>query len=141
MKQYLLLLLIPFTNPPLSYRQLTWGDYRGVVPVGVDHDAVTCTNISIGPDSVYAIFLPDRSWTKTTDKVLLRHEQLHFAITRYWAERINQFRVYNAVEHEYSRNLPYYLDQWRAMQRQYDAETNHGTDTTAQKRWEELIKL
>lgn len=140
MKPLLISLLWFFNTPPIPYRQLTWSDYKGTPPAGVEHDAVTCTNIAIGPDTAYAIFLPERSWVRTRDDRLLRHEQLHFAITRYWADRMNRFRIYDPVEHEYSRNIPYYLDQWREMQRQYDIETNHGQDTAAQRFWEERIK-
>jgi hypothetical protein len=139
MKSLLLLLLIPFANAPISYRQLTWEDFKGKPPVAAQGDACTCTNIAIGYDTAYAIFIPERSWTKTNDRELLRHEQFHFTITYYWADFISRERK---LKPPYSaHNIEQVLRHWHDMQEKYDTETNHGTDSAAQKRWEGMIKL
>ncbi len=137
MKPLLLLLLIPFTStPPIPYRQLTWEDFKGKPPANTEAYACTCTNIAIGYDTAYAIFIPERSWTKTNDAAVLRHEQLHFAITKSWA-----YNIYFCIKYNHQDAIPDNLRLWSSMQRQYDFETNHGTDSVAQKHWEELIKL
>ncbi len=138
MKPLLLLLLIPFTTPPIGYRQLTWEDFKGKPPVAAQGDACTCTNIAIGYDTAYAIFIPERSWTKTKDVRLLRHEQLHFAVTRNYADSITW---YLRARCSCSIEIGEMINKWRITEQHYDAETNHGIDTIAQKHWEELIKL
>jgi len=134
-----LLYLLLFLSPPIPYRQLSWSDFRGTPPIAIEASACTCTNIVIGMDTAYAIFDPTRSWTKTTDADVLRHEQFHFNITYYWA---------NFIAREMKLKPPYSahsIDQvlrlWRKMQRQYDRETDHGRNEVEQKRWEQLIKL
>lgn len=138
MKLLLILFVGLFATPPIPYRQLTWSDYKGTPPAGVEHDAVTCTNIVIGPDTAYAIFLPERSWATTTDSTLLRHEQLHFAITRNYA---NKLQWYLKARCPCTIEIGEVINEWRQEQAKYDLETNHGQDTTAQRRWEEKIKL
>lgn len=139
MKYFLLILLFPFTDNPISYRQLTWADYKGTPPANTEASACTCTNIAIGYDTAYAIFLPDRSWTNTNDAAVLRHEQFHFTITYYWADYISKERK---LKHPSSAHpIEQILMHWREMQEQYDLETSHGTDTITQRQWEERIKL
>lgn len=139
MKPILLLLLIPLSNAPISYRQLVWADFRGKPPINTQATACTCTNIAMGYDTAYAIFIPDRSWTTTSDPELLRHEQFHFTITYFWAGFIAREMK---IKPPYSaHSLEQVLRHWREMQERYDRETDHGRDTLAQKQWEERIKL
>lgn len=139
MKSLLLLLLIPFSNAPIGYRQLSWADFKGK-PTN-DRLASTCSGIVIEKDTAYAVFEPDRSWTRTLDVATLRHEQLHFAITEYWARKINEFGPYNGLEGKYSEIISYRLDQWNEMEARYDFETDNGRDSIAQRQWEEKIRL
>lgn len=133
------LYLLLFLSPPIPYRQLSWSDFKGK-PTN-DHIASSCTGIVIEKDTAYAIFEPDRSWTRTGDSATLRHEQGHFLITRIFAEKINQWRPYNPVDFEYNKGIIYWLDKWDAMESRYDLETDHGRNEAEQKRWENLIKL
>lgn len=134
---FLLLSLFAATKSPvIHYRQLTWEDFKGKPPVGTEAMACTCTNIVIGMDTAYAIFIPEKSWTKTKDAALLRHEQLHFTITALYAKWISEDMKDKNI-HQASEDL---FDNWRSMEKMYDRETNHGTDTVAQKEWEEKIK-
>src|ERR1043165_2329826 len=91
MKLLLLLFLLPFTSTPIGYRQLQWSDFKGRPPANTEASACTCTNIAIGYDTAYAIFIPERSWTKTKDVALLRHEQLHFAITKDFSAKVTWY--------------------------------------------------
>lgn len=133
MKSLLLILFIHFANSPVRYRQLTWADFKGK-PTN-DHLASTCSGIVIESDTAYAVFEPDKSWTRTNDVAILRHEQLHFAITNKWAHTINAFIK------QHINNCGDCLRDWNAMELWYDEETNHGQDTSAQRQWEEKIKL
>lgn len=134
MKLLLLIFLLPFTSTPIGYRQLQWSDFKGKPPANTEASACTCTNIAIGYDTAYAIFIPERSWTKTNDVGLLRHEQGHFAITKWWANEVS-WRI------KFCQSVDVMLNTWRKEQARYDLETNHGQDTAAQRRWEEQIKL
>jgi len=135
MKSLLLILFLPFSNAHISYRQLSWEDFKGSPPPNTEASACTCTNIVIGVDTAYAIFIPDRSWTKTNDPEVLRHEQLHFAITQFCSFIITkQLKSLN-------KDIDVHLRMWRRLENSYDKETNHGQDTIAQRRWEQSIKL
>lgn len=138
MKLYLLLLLIPFTNTPIGYRQLTWDDFKGK-PTN-DHAASTCTGIVIEKDTAYAVFEPDRSWTRTKSPEVLRHEQLHFAITREYARLINRNLHYEDIRGR-SKLVEFNLYEWNVEEERYDLETDHGQNSEKQKQWEEKIKL
>ncbi len=134
MKPLLLLLLIPFSNRPISYRQLTWADYKGKPQSSAI--ASTCSGIVIEKDTAYAIFEPDRSWTRTNDPAILRHEQLHFAITEKYADAIT--RSYKVNDYRY---VTMKIEEWDREEERYDYETEHGQNIAAQKQWEEKIKL
>lgn len=135
-----LLYLLLFLSPPIPYRQLSWSDFKGKPEAGPTI-ARSCTGIVIEKDTAYAIFEPDRSWTRTNDVATLRHEQGHFAITKIFASKIDQWKTYNPVDHSYSENIHYWLDRWDEMEIRYDLETDHGRNEAEQKRWEEMIKL
>ena len=134
----LLLLLFPTTKTPvIHYRQLSWEDYRAPVPPNATNDAITCTNISIGLDTAYAVFYPDRSWMRSADSALLRHEQVHFAITRDYAKIVDSYL--KCPFDDCREKVGKIIEAWRNTERQYDLDTNHGTDTLAQKQWEQKI--
>lgn len=137
MKLYLILLLIPFANPPLGYRQLTWEDFKGQ-PSG-DHAAMTYCGIYLHTNEVNgtiatqwaeSYFDGHRSWTRTKSRLALSHEQGHFNIAEYYSRQIKD-----------GINTDSLLVIYQQEQVRYDAETNHGTDTVAQKAWEQKIKL
>lgn len=135
MKSLFFLLFIPFTNAPISYRQLTWADFKGK-PTN-DHLASTCSGIVIEKDTAYAVFEPDKSWTRTTDVATLRHEQLHFTITAYWADFISkEHRLKPPLS---AHSIDQILQHWSDMEEQYDKETDNGRDLAAQKKWEQRI--
>ena len=133
MKLILLILFIPFASGPIRYKQLTWTDFKGI-PTS-DHLASTCSGIVIEKDTAYAVFEPDKSWTRTNSVATLRHEQLHFDITDRFAKQISmRLKTKNWL------NLDGWVDDWEEMETRYDKETDHGNDAEAQARWEREIK-
>ena len=142
MKLFLLIFLLPFTSTPIGYRQLQWSDFKGKPPANTEAMACTCTNIVIGLDTAYGIFISEKSWTKTRDAALLRHEQLHFSITESHAKKLCMWiKVYNGMDKNERPAIGELLSKWRLTQELYELETDHGRDSTAQRRWEEQIKL
>ncbi len=138
-------------------RPLTWDDFKSPVPIskydaeafpgfGYEEHAVVANGI-IKINLVMKVYLPkSASWVKNDSRTdyALNHEQRHFDIVKIIAERFK-----NKVS---SENLPVnnfegpvnedYLESYREMnslQKQYDKETNHGADQTAQQRWNERI--
>lgn len=100
---------------------------------------------------VIAAFHPRRSWVKpevlrdsVESRRTLAHEQAHFHITEVYARRMRQqFRELTApcarsdaaLEAEAQR----VVQEEKATQRRYDAETGHGLELRQQARWEAEI--
>jgi hypothetical protein len=91
--------------------------------------------------------LKDASWVKegARDEYGLNHEQRHFDIVKLVAERFKRKVLADTFTVEdYDGQIGYeFLESYREMNRlqeQYDEETSHGLDTTAQDRWNRLIE-
>jgi hypothetical protein len=94
--------------------------------------------------TVVAQFFPRKSWVIERNEVLLNHEQLHFDIAELYARKMryefsklqkSQVRRMDDYQEVYNRN-------WQACkrdQRQYDADTNHGTREEENKLWKTRI--
>ena len=87
------------------------------------------------------------SWVLPTakDTYSLNHEQTHFNITRLVAERFKSHILGQDLSVDYydSQMQLAFLDFYRDMtnlQKQYDEETQHGINTTAQAQWEQKIE-
>lgn len=146
-------------------RSLTWADFRGTPDLNSDAAAVTASgfayNASVRSNSkifrlnifIYTFFNKRNSWKKNNIKsdYHLRHEQVHFDITRIAAENFKTmlndvtFTPGNYLEllrHVWSKAQ----DSWNMMQDAYDEETNHSIRKQDQRRWnvfaeEEIRKL
>jgi hypothetical protein len=107
--------------------------------------------------STRATFDPTQSWwrlgqTSETlsprDVQLLQHEQLHFDLTEIAVRKIRKrleedFRNACARPGGTAEIREFIADVDRALQaeqRQYDRETTHGTNASAQQRWEARIR-
>jgi hypothetical protein len=132
----------------LPDRLLTWDDFTKR-PVGGRRGAETAVRmhlIPLHPPRIQAEFDRERSWVRpevayTPDKRserLLRHEQVHFAISCLLAREANaalqtggdpqdMLLLVNAVA--------------TRLNVQYDAETSHGLNADQQARWEEAIQV
>jgi hypothetical protein len=129
--------------------ELDYSDFKGAVPGNTPWAALTTSYIyftystsngKISTFKVYASFKKNESWMKTARADVLAHEQLHFAITEYFARKLysdaQQLKsqsgnvaasanaLFNAVNKE--------CDQ---MQETYDDETEHGVDIAKQEKW------
>ncbi len=128
--------------------ELEYSDFKGNVPGNSPWAALTAsyiyftystTNGKISTLKVYASFKKNESWIKNARADVLAHEQLHFAITEYYARKLyneaQQLKtqsgnaaaanaLFNAVNKE--------CDQ---MQESYDSDTNHGVNTVTQEKW------
>lgn len=149
---YLILTLLLFANTPelISYRTLTWEDFRG--PANDDKTAESTTEIRLEPfiknNLIYfkakAYFLPDSSFTTTGRLDVLDHENLHFTITFLYSlelqEAIEKYqgtdmKGFEKVKRIYNR----YEDSLEYCQELFDKDTNNGNYEAVELRWEKNI--
>ncbi len=137
--------------------KLSWDDFRGTPRLNVGFVASTGTGIdfkfsySISGNeakvsySVQSFFNPQESWY-LQDKVsqnVLNHEQAHFDISEIHA-RILRKRL---AEKRFSKNVKSEIEgiflkveaQRKAMQKKFDAETDHSQNLEKEKAWEMRI--
>jgi len=139
-------------------RKLTWNDFKGVPNRGSGFVASTNSGMSfsfsysekngIGKVTyeIVANFYPQLSWTLTENDntYILEHEQTHFDITELHARILRKQlailphdrdfknsaeKIYNSVEAER-----------RAMQEDYDTETDHSNIKEAEYRWRSFVR-
>ncbi len=139
----LFFILTAFAIPKeIGYRQLSWKDFKGKPDSrGV---ALSSTQISFETSysngcysfEVFAVFLPDRSFTTTTKERILRHEQLHFDITELMVRRLRSLlRGVNSPKQADSL-YQQTVKEWGNLEQQYDRETNFSINQAEQLRWE-----
>lgn len=93
--------------------------------------------------TIKTYMVKEMSWVKpyALNDYGLRHEQIHFDITRIMVEKFKE-RVRNLelTVDDYDSLIQYqFLEAYRAMhneQEKYDNETNHGINTAVQARWD-----
>jgi uncharacterized protein DUF922 len=145
--------------PWSSARRLRWSDFQGEPPSGGREGAITSYSLFYAwkcrgqafEFRVVAGFQPGQSWVKTEilrdsaqSRRALRHEQAHFDIAEVHARRM---RSYFAGLSDACRRsddalgalAQRYVDETRAMQRQYDGETEHGLRAERQAAWEAQV--
>jgi len=113
-----------------------------------------------GVSRARAVFDPAHSWWRETsrnlwqsdaalvptrkedDPGLMGHEQLHFDLTEIWVRKIReQFKALAeacktpAGIRAFERTMTQLEGGWRDEQTQYDRETDHGLDGSAQRAW------
>lgn len=130
-------------------RNLKISDFVSVdeLPNGVS--ASSCTGIlMVIVDSVpygyQAVAVFDRNKSRWSRKVknssvILAHEQLHFDITQYITQELNQEMRYCMCPRESAKMYYQYQIKLDSMQKLYDAETNSSRNDSAQQQWN--IKL
>ncbi len=141
-----------------EYRKLTFNDFKGVPPEGVENifKAVSTIDINIGrldwnrnsfSFRIFAEFYCNESWIgqfARSNKVLI-HEQIHFDIAEIYARKLrsklNGKRINNSSK--FLKNLNKILNDTRekmlAYQLQYDKETDHSRNYEKQKEWNAKI--
>lgn len=143
--------------PWSATRRLTWRDFRGRPPAPGDGDEVAKTAYALFyawkcKDNVFdfraiAAFRPRQSWVKAvvlSDTVLRRstlgHEQTHFdlaevharSMARYFAALANACRK---TDDELTNLAGLLIQDEKAEQQRYDAETDHGLRSDKQAEW------
>lgn len=154
------LLLVPILSfaPPAdairwsAVRHLTYDDFGGPVPASSPWAATTNSGIYFGYEeankllksiTVYSSFDPATSWMKTKTPEVLRHEQLHFDITEFYARTF--YSDASAMI-----GLPGAGEKLKAAfqkaneacartQNSYDDESEHGVNAEKQKSWEDKV--
>lgn len=141
-------------------RKLRWNDFKGKVSPNTFGNANTAYKIEILPTAVLvdendhvrnheqltarAHFYKNVSWKTTSNSTVLAHEQLHFDIAELFARKLRkrfQYLVKNDVRN-FNNYYGEYRQVWedcRALQKQYDSETNHGINTFENDKWKALI--
>jgi len=138
-------------------RPLTWDDFKSTIPVrrfdaevfpGIGYDEhKEIVNGIIHVKIEMKVSLPkSAAWARDDRRndYTLNHEQRHFDIAKIVAEHFKQkINAENLTVDNYEGIINFeYLETYRemdAMQKQYDTETRHGDDSSAQQKWNERI--
>lgn len=160
----LALLYMPFNGPPdtsdddeirwTDRSEITFDDFKGSVPESSPWAALTAsyiyfnystTNGRISMIKVYASFKKNESWMKTNRDDVLGHEQLHFAITEYFARKLyaeSQALKEKAGDPSAAANSLFKKinESCDRLQATYDSETEHGIKTEAQAQWKAKLE-
>jgi hypothetical protein len=141
--------------PWSATRRLAWNDFRGRPPGSGAEIAKTSYALFYAwkcrrdafEFRVIAAFRPRQSWVKTValnDTVLrrsaLRHEQTHFDLAEVHARRMRRYFATLAgacakTDSELSNLAGRLIQEEKAEQERYDAETNHGLRPESQAAW------
>jgi hypothetical protein len=138
-------------------RPLTWDDFQSKIPAGrydaevyptIGYDehtdvAKSVINVSLA----IKVCLPkSASWVRdgSRNDYSLNHEQRHFDIAKIAAKHFKEkLNAENLTVGNYEGIINFdYLEAYREMnnmQKQYDDETRHGSDESAQQQWNERI--
>lgn len=139
-------------------RPLTWDDFRAAPRSGKNYGAAVFSSFGYEATArtvagvvevvmtlkVYQLKNSSWVWPVAKHDYALRHEQLHFDITRLVAERFREKLLAEDLQpDDYDSRIQFlFLESFRAMnklQEQYDDETAHSINRAAQARWDEKI--
>jgi len=135
--------------------KLKWSDFKGKANKMSNYEALTYAGIEFqvgyqGNDyqiSIVSTFDKKSSWTKEKkDAELLQHEQLHFDITELYARKFRRIILEKNFKttgkdliKEIQKINKEIGGELKAMQNQYDKQSNHSNNKKMQKYWEEKI--
>lgn len=138
-------------------RKLTWEDFRGTPDRSVGFVASTNTGINFGYSfsitnnnvnveySVESFFSPEKSWflQGQVSQHVLNHEQAHFDISELHArilrKRLEEKKFTKNVKSEIERIYLQVEAQRKAMQKKFDAQTDHSRNIEKEIQWEKRI--
>ena len=165
MYKYLIAILFPIClfqdEPTMSWNhdyRLEWSDFNGKPTEGTSVVAVTASGITFSLSTkksetrlidynyiIKADFYPEKSWYSKhrVSNNILNHERLHFDITELFARKFRQ-RLENttfnmSISNQMERLHNAINAELEAMQKKYDAETNHSQNIKKQKEWQAKI--
>jgi len=140
----LLFILLLQSPAHLSYRQLTFSDFRG----HGSEPGLTVSNIDLIDNDtdgittyrVEAYFSPKESYINLRTAAVLQHEQGHLDITEIYARRLRAFLSQHLkCNHQQQVVVSNYYDQliadWSAEENLYDKETDHSREKEQQAAW------
>ena len=138
-------------------RKLTWEDFRATPNRSVGFVASTNTGINFGYSfsitnnnvnveySVESFFSPEKSWflQGQVSQHVLNHEQGHFDISELHArilrKRLEEKKFTKNVKSEIERIYLQVEAQRKAMQKKFDAQTDHSRNIEKEIQWEKRI--
>jgi hypothetical protein len=133
-------------------RRLNYRDFAGALPASTPWAATTNSSIHFSYEernrtlqsvTVYSAFDPSRSWMKTKTPDVLRHEQLHFDITEFFARKFYSSAAALLGQSGASAKLKSLFQQLNQecmeMQEAYDNESEHGVNVGRQQEWEKKV--
>jgi hypothetical protein len=136
----------------ISYRHLSWEDFRGQVSQNepsVAARSMTQLSMEITETDgkanyrVIAYFLPDSSFVRVRSYQTLRHEQMHFLIAYIASIRcMRDLLPYQGKAGAMEKASAIYnawFDAASARQDIFDKQTNHSNNLVEEKRWEALL--
>ena len=137
-------------NSYIYWKKLSWNDFNYKPNKKTEYDAGLTLDIVIEFDDKtskyksHAISVNELSFKKKefkSDLDLLRHEQYHFNLARYYSIKMNRYLNDNEVNSKinYINKLSKIRNIHNKMQQQYDNETNHSLDIKQQEKWETKI--
>lgn len=150
MELFLFLSLL-FHNSP--YKTLQWSDFQGSF-LNADPNVLALTSWNIQLNTYYnegkaayivtPEFVPEKSFTRTSDPIVLEHEQIHLDIVYLFALKMEKEMdpYQNTSESNEKKVEKIYLRlirSCRTIQETYDHETQHSNCKAQQKRWNDLI--
>jgi hypothetical protein len=130
-------------------RKLEWKDFKGKVPSRTQMAAESNLQISAEQEksttdsfivTVRAEFIKSNSWVRIKDGAILAHEQGHFDITEIFARKLRkEFKETSFTSRNFNSTFSkLYSKTWndyRAMEKQYDKETDHSRKYEKQEEW------
>lgn len=132
---------------------LTWDDFKGKPNDSSPYKALTESVVTIdirskGYEAIVTIrnyFDKTQSWTKDRkNDILLNHEQGHFNIAEIWTRKFRQKLngktfVIKTFQKELNAMHTEIHKESRAMQVEYDKETEHSVNEAGQQKWNKKI--
>ncbi len=136
---------------------LKWSDFQGKALENAPEAAMTSSQVEYSlfiKDSqadtgyvwsVKAKFFPKLSWSKKDKQsnYILKHEQMHFAITELYArllrKRLGELSGKNKTKANFKATAKEVMQLWSMEQNTYDLETRHSIDEAKQAEWNQII--
>jgi hypothetical protein len=136
----------------MPVHKLNWSEYKEVPPKDSPYSAATgyewsmdITTNSYGEISadVHCYFLPYYSYTRTSDSVVLAHENYHLVLANIYCQQLRKAlkAISGCKNCEETVNSMYQMT-WQKMEDEqylYDLQTQHSLNRTEQTKWEAKI--
>ncbi len=135
-------------------RSIEWSDFKAKPNKSQKTAALTASTITLNSKYddnkqlvilIENFFITNRSWTSTTDSIVLEHERRHFDLSEVYARKIRKAlkeKKFNTkkLNEEVNAIFVKYNKELSNEQKLYDAETNHSINKTKQKQWSARIQ-